>query len=169
MEAYLLDTSIASPAWYEGHKRHKDVRERLESLGDDAVFVSAVSIAEVQYGLRLVALDAQKHQSIRSALERYKVIPVDHHTAQTYAETRATLFKAYAPRDRRNRISSAYIEDLRERTSGKELGIQENDLWIVSVAVQYNLVFVTADQGGGMRKIVDAANYAHRTEYWYWD
>ncbi len=166
VEGYLLDTSIASPAWYAGHKRHKEVRERLEGLGDDTVFVSDISKAEVEYGLNLVALDAQKHDGIRSAMGRYKVVPIDHHTAQTYGEIRATIFKAYAPRDRRNKISSKYVEDLRERTSGKELGIQENDLWIVSVAVRYNLLFLTADGRGGMRKIIEAANYAHRTEYW---
>ena len=96
----------------------------------------------------------------------YQVLPIDRHTAEIYGSIRADLFRAYAPRDRRNRFASRYVEDLRERTSGKELGIQENDLWIVSVAVEYNLIFVTGDRGGGMKKIVEVANYAHRTQYW---
>ena len=68
-EAYLLDTSIASPAWYEGDRRHKVVRERLEEIGDDAVFVSAVSIAEIEYGLHLHPLDAVSQNSVRNAMQ----------------------------------------------------------------------------------------------------
>ena len=165
-EAYLLDTSIASIAGYRGDERHMRVREWLDGLQDDAVFISAVSVAESEYGLNLNPLDAQSQHDIRSAIGTYQVLPIDHHTATVYGPIRAALFRAYAPRDHRNRITARYIEDLREPTSGKELGIQENDLWIVSVAVQYNMVFVTADGGGGMRAIVDEADYAHRTTFW---
>ena len=165
-EAYLLDTSIASIAGYEGDERHAGVREWLDGLQDDAVYISAVSVAESEYGLNLNPLDAQAQQDIRSAIGTYQVLPIDHHTARVYGSTRAALFKAYSPRDYRNRITARYIEDLREPTSGRELGIQENDLWIVSVAVQYNMVFVTADGRGGMRNIVGQANYAHRTRFW---
>lgn len=165
-EAYLLDTTIASIAGYEGDERHASVREWLDGLQSDVVFISAVSVAESEYGLRLNPLDAQSEQDIRNAIRTYQVLPIDHHTATVYGPIRAALFRAYAPRDYRKRIASRYIEDLREPTTGKELGVQENDLWIVSVAVQYNMVFVTADGGGGMKKIVDEANYAHRTRYW---
>ena len=165
-EAYLLDTTIASIAGYEGHRLHEAVRAWLDGLQDDVVFISAVSVAESEYGLNLNPMDPQEQQDIRSAIGTYQVLPIDHHTARVYGHIRAALFKAYAPRDYRNKITSRYIEDLREPTTGKELGIQENDLWIVSVAVQYNMVFVTADGRGGMRKIVEEANYTDRTEFW---
>jgi len=58
------------------------------------------------------------------------------------------------------------IEDLIEPTTGRELGIDENDLWIVSTAVECNLVFITRDQKGSMKRIIEAANYASRTLYW---
>ena len=165
-EAYLLDTSIVSIAGYEGDARHMGVREWLDGFENDVVFISAVSIAESEYGLNLNPLDAQSQQDIRSAIGAYQVLPIDRHTAGVYGPIRAALFRKYAPRDYRNRISTRYVEDLREPTTGKELGIQENDLWIVSVAVQYNMVFVTADGSGGMRNIVDEANYVHRTRFW---
>ena len=165
-EAYLLDTSIASIAGYEGDERHARVREWLDGLQDDAVYISAVSVAESEYGLNLNPLDAQSQQEIRNAIGTYQVLPIDHHTARVYGSIRASLFRACAPRNYRNRITTRYIEDLREPTSGKELGIQENDLWIVSVAVQYNMVLVTADGRGGMRKIVEEAKHAHRTMFW---
>ncbi len=165
-DAYLLDTSIASALFYEGHSRHNEFRTRLEQIADDVVFISAITVGEVEYGLNLYDLGSLVRNSIRDAMHKYKIYAIDHHTAQTYGEIRAVLFNTYAPRDRRNLIATKYVEDLRERTSGLNLGIQENDLWIVSVAKQYNLKFATADGGGGMRKIVEAAQYSHRTEFW---
>jgi len=96
----------------------------------------------------------------------FKVLDIDQHTAMTYAEIRANLFRTYAPKNRRGRITQRYIEDIVERTTGKELGIQENDLWIVSVAIQYNLIFVTKDR---MLRVIEAAEYSERTEYWNQD
>ena len=93
----------------------------------------------------------------------FNVLEITRYTARTYAEARANLFRKYSPRDRRGRLTAKYVEDLVERTTGKELGIQENDLWIVSTAVEQNLIFVTRDR---MQRVIDAAQYAQRTEYW---
>ena len=96
-------------------------------------------------------------------MSRYRTLDVDRHTARTYAEIRANLFRTHSPKNRRGRLTKNYVEDLIDRTTGKELGIQENDLWIVSVAVQYNLTFVTGDR---MQRVIEAANYSDRTDYW---
>ena len=162
-EAYLLDSGAAGIASHQGHRLHQEVRALLDSIGDDAVFISAVSVAESEYGLNLNPLPDRVQRDIRSVMASYQVLPIDRNTALVYGKIRAVLFNAYAPRDARNRIGTRYLEDLRERTSAKDLGIQENDLWIVSAAVQFNLVFVTADNAGGMRRIIEAANYSHRT------
>lgn len=164
-EGYLLDSGVASIAGREGHRLHGKIRTWLDGLGDDPVFVSAVSVAESEYGLNLNPLPPKIQRDIRRVMASYEVLPIDHHTARVYGRIRATLFNSYAPRDHRDQVSTRYVEHLRERTSGLELGIQENDLWIVSVAVQYNLVFATADTAGGMRNVVDAANYTHRTHF----
>ena len=41
-----------------------------------------------------------------------------------------------------------------DSTTSKELGVQENDLWIVSVAIQYDLRFITTDK---MQRIAEVA------------
>ena len=165
-EAYLLDTNIVNAASNEGDRLHEKIRAWLDGLGDAAVFTSAVSLAESEYGLNVYPLEAHERQSIREARAAYQVLPINPDTSRIYGRIRAALFDKYAPRDRRRKVRSHYAEDLRERTSGKELGIQENDLWIVSIAIAYNLVFVTGDRRGGMRKIVETANYGHRTRFW---
>lgn len=142
------------------------MRNRIAALGDARVFLSPISIAEAEYGMAVANMDKENRRNIRSALAQYILLDLDRHTARQYGEVRARLFHKYAPRNNRQRFATKYIEDLREPTTGKELGIQESDLWIVSVAVRYNVVLLTADKAGGMRNIVDAANHVNRTQFW---
>ena len=164
MRGYLLDTNIASAAILEDHGFHEKVRNWLDSVGKNHLFISAVSIAEVEFGLSLNPLPVNVEKEIRQGLSDYTPLFVDKHTLPIYGKIRADILKKYAPK-KHNRITQKVLENLRDLTSGKLLGIQENDLWIVSVAVQHNLEFVTTDRGGGMSKIVDVANYDQRTIY----
>jgi len=166
-EGYLLDTSVASWVWDGMNQNHAAAQSRLTELGDAPVFVCAVTLGEIEYGLGVSpAMDPQRHAAVRSAMAGYQVLPIDHHTARTYGEIRTALFKQWAPRDRRGRMTKKVPEDLVEPTTGKTLGIQENDLWIVSVAVQYDLRLVTSDQAEGMHRVLEAASYLQRAEFW---
>lgn len=148
-EGYLLDTSVASVAWDGLHKDHAFIRTRLAPIPEDLLYVCPITLAEVEYGLQISPhLDAARQKAIRAEMAGYKVMPIDRHTPEPYARIRAALFQAFAPRtqrDQRGRRRSKYIEDLIDRTTEKTLGIQENDLWIVAVAVQYDLRFATCD------------------------
>ncbi len=160
----MLDTSVASVSWDRESNRHEGVRRRLAGLGQSIVYVSAISIAEVEYGLRVAPkIDSGRQSMVRDAMASYRVLDVDQHTAVVYGEIRANLFRTFAAKDRQGRMSTKRVEDLIDRTTSKELGIQENDLWIVSVAVQYNLNFVTKDR---MHRVICAAGYSKRTKYW---
>lgn len=166
LEVYLLDTSAASAAWDHGSRAYMFARPRLLQLDQDRIYICSITIAEIEYGLKTAHyLDSGRQQLVRQEMSGYKVLSVNRHTAQQYSDIRAVLFDRYAPRSHRQKRTK-YIEDLCEATTGKKLGIQENDLWIVSVAVQHNLLFITRDQRGSMKKIVEAANYSLRTQYW---
>jgi predicted nucleic acid-binding protein len=157
-DAYLLDTSVATIAWDGLHKEHAQIRGRLVELGDDAIFVCAISIGEKEYGLRVYQhIDAARSQAVRDAWRQYQVLQIDHHTAITYGQLRGALFRLYATKKSRDRVKEKQPEDLRDKTTGRELGIQENDLWIVSIAAQYDLRFITRDDGGGMRRVLGVA------------
>ena len=166
MDSYLLDTNVAIWACYQGSSRHEEMRRRVGNLGSGNVYVSPISLAEVEYGLHAATMEEENRRRVRDGMAAFPILQLNRHTAKHYGQVRADLFRKYAPRDNRNRFATQYVEDLRERTTGKDLGIQENDLWIVCVAIQYNVVFVTADTGGGMRHIVEVANYTGRTQFW---
>ncbi|PDW00921.1 hypothetical protein CJ255_20035 [Candidatus Viridilinea mediisalina] len=167
-DAYLLDTSVASIAWDGDNRDHTLIRGRLSALGESTVAVCAISIGEVAYGLEIAdGADPSRHQAVRNAMETYFVWPVDKDTSQYYSVLRGELFRRYAPRDKRGRIKVKRPEDLRDTTSARELGIQENDLWIVSVAVQYNLRLVTRDER--LKRILEIAQSKYgydRYEIW---
>lgn len=167
-DAYLLDTAVASIVWDGDHPGHGAIRKGLAALGDASISVCAITVAEVLYGLAVSPnIDHRRHDAVKRCLWEYKVWDIDRHTAQVYATMRGRLFERYAPRDSRGRLQARWPEDLQDRTSAKELGIQENDLWIVSVAVQYDLGFVTTDRK--MQRILDVATEVHgynRAEVW---
>jgi len=146
-EAYLLDTGVASLAWDAGHSRHDEIRERLTSLGNASIGICSITLGEVAYGLEVAPnMHETRHRAVRKAMASYFVYAVDKHTASVYAKLRGELFKQFAPRDKRGKLKVKWPEDLVDNTTGKELGIQENDLWIVSVAIQYDLRFITLDK-----------------------
>ncbi|MBC8273548.1 MAG: hypothetical protein H8E40_01050 [Chloroflexi bacterium] len=106
-----------------------------------------------------------KQQQVRENINSYVSVTLDRYTAECYGQVRAILFKKYWFPYNKNK-KTQYIEDLVDDVTGKSLGIQENDLWIVSVAVQYNYVLVTGDKAIGMQRVVEAASYQTRTQYW---
>jgi predicted nucleic acid-binding protein len=111
-----------------------------------------------------INIDVAKQQLVRDNMNSYTPATLDHYTADQYGQIRANLYKKYwLPF---NSKKTKYIEDLVDDVTGKSLGIQENDLWIVSLAVQYNYILITGDKGGGMKRVVEAASYQDRTEYW---
>ena len=164
-EGYLLDTNIASAATYEPNKRHQAVKAWLAAIGDAPVFVSTVTVGEIQYGMDLARAQRENARAPIPApmLTGYTLLAIDEQAARVWGRLRATIFDRYAPASRRKGARARSLAGLVDRTSDISLGIQENDLWIVSAAVANGLTFVTADRAAGMRRIVDVADYDERT------
>lgn len=163
-DAYLLDTNIASVLWDECHKSHVEYRRRLAALGDAPVFVSVVTLAEVEYGLRIAPhVDDARQENVRARMRAFEVLGLDRHVVEYYAELRACLFRQYGPKDARRRLRAKVVPDLWERSPDKLLGIQENDLWLASAAIERNLVLVSNDR---LSRIQEAARGSLRMECW---
>jgi len=157
MDGYLLDTNAASVLWDARHADHDKIRAFLESVSPAPVWISIIALAEVEYGLKTApTMNFETHRDVRAEMAKYsEVLEPDKHTIAPYSDLRAELFKTYAPKDRKGRITKKWVEDLFEHTSAKELhGSQENDIWVASLAIQYNLVLVTEDR---MEPIVEVS------------
>lgn len=149
MDGYLLDTNAASILWDARHSDHTKIRAFLESISPAPVWISIIALAEVEYGLKTApVMNFDIHRDVRANMVKYpEVLEPDKHTITPYSDLRAELFKTYAPRNRKGRLTKKWVEDLFERTSAKEFqGSQENDIWVASLAIQYNLILVTEDR-----------------------
>jgi predicted nucleic acid-binding protein len=139
------------------------------------VFLPVIAIAEIEFGMMLSSTtnEAQK-KDLRDFFTQYPLhLPIDDNTIEPYAMLRAQLWRAHGTRKRRG-YKEKVPEDLAERVSGRSLGIDERDLLIASIAVQYNLVLATNDRNIGMQRIEESARQLEmvgtpvhlRIEYW---
>ncbi|HEX4952396.1 MAG TPA: PIN domain-containing protein [Thermoanaerobaculia bacterium] len=153
---YLLDTNVLRYWFDDGRPEHDAVTRRIASLPEASpLAISAITLGEVEYGHRALgsygdpAEEAQFNDFISSRLPT--VLNVGKHTRGPYGLLRALLFERFAPKDRRKK--GLRPEELLDPTSGKELGIQENDLWIAAQALELNLVLVTNDKMQRLREV----------------
>ena len=148
MRVYLLDTNITSALWDKRDRYHAEALRFIQSVGSaDRVYISRIVIAEIDYGNYLyINADAERRKMVQAAMQAFEHIrEVDNYTAHTYSVMRAALFRRYGTRTSKNRIKKVRPECLVDKTTSLELGIQENDLWMAAIAVQYNMIFVTDD------------------------
>ena len=93
--------------------------------------------------------------------KRPKTFEIDIHTANKYGELRALLFEKYAPKKRKSGLRP---EQLIDPITSRELGIQENDIWIAAQAMVRNMVLVTADKK--LIQITEVAGDGLHIENW---
>lgn len=86
-------------------------------------------------------------------------MPFDEHCVQPYAFVRAELWLAHGtPKNRPGKHKEHHPEELLDKVTGEELGIDEPDLMIASIAMAQNLVLVTDDRNAGMSRVKQAAD-----------
>ena len=147
MHVFLLDTCIWS-YWFDVEReQHLHVKSYIQKLPSDSILgISIISWGEVVYGHRVESPDetpiqAEYIQFIKS--KRPKTFEIDIHTANKYGELRALLFERYAPTSRKPGLRP---EQLVDPVTSRELGIQENDLWIAAQAMVRNMILATGDK-----------------------
>ena len=168
MDGYLFDTNAVSPLWNARHPEHDTVKAFFASVSQSPVWLSTIVLAEIEYGMKITPeMDIDSQNQVWHEMSNQPfILDIDKHTIGPYSDLRAELFKKFSPRDRRGRLTVKWPEDLIERTSAKELGVQENDIWIAAQAIQYNLILVTGDH---MQRLVDVSenlDYSLRIARW---
>jgi predicted nucleic acid-binding protein len=154
VNTFLVDTNVASVLFDAKHKRHEAVRDFFEKE-DGRIYIPVVTWGEIRYGYKVhTGVDEERGRVIESRMKKYEVCNIGKHTSEPYSRIRAHLFREYASRDKKGKTKQKRPESLVDKTTGLELGIQENDLWIVAIAAERNCVFVTMDRMQRLREIV---------------
>ncbi len=154
MRDYLIDTQTVR-YWYDpGCSQHEAVVANIESLREQGksleykprLLVSVITLGEIEFGHR-VNLSANPNVQtdyLRFVNEQLPVrLEVTEEATAFFGEIRKRLFDTYAPGDKRR--SQMRPEQLIDPITSKELGIQENDLWLCAQAVGHGMVLVTND------------------------
>ncbi len=158
MPSYIYDTSVLSALLDDAHPRHADIKRAVDSLPEDASqFVSAVSLAELTFGVRMSEAFASSRlpalEQMLIDVRAYGVLEVGHHTSAAYAELKTNLAKCYLLKANR-RDRPRWIEEWPLNNRGQRLQVDENDLWLCAQSKERSLTLLTAD--GGIQRIADA-------------
>lgn len=91
---HMLDTDIAS---YIIKKRSDAIEAKLAALAPSMVCISAMTRAELMYGLKRLPVNHRLHLPVRQFLKLVKVLPWDGEAADWYADIRHQLVSAGQP------------------------------------------------------------------------
>jgi predicted nucleic acid-binding protein len=147
MEQILLDTNFVSVLFDSRRPNFAAVQARARAFGQaDLVYLSAVVLAELRYGMEAAQRVGQDISHVRQTLAHaaaYPLAEVGRHTAEAYGDVKARLADHYLDLSRR---PPRWLENWQDRASGQMLQVDENDLWIVAQAVERDYLLVTGDQ-----------------------
>ena len=157
MDGYILDTSVLSTLLDPEHKRHIPIRDGVQQLERHAtLFLSTVSLAELQYGVKLAETFGHGRLPVLQKLlvdaRNYRLLDITRHTSAAYADIKATLVHTYFANAAAKR--PRWIEDWVDKATGKKLQIDENDLWMCAQAKERDFLVCTADRR--IKRISDA-------------
>ena len=182
MPDYLLDTNILSYWYNQKCAEHAKVLARIYAVRNpdpttgyvSRLYISAITLGEIQYGARASHFPDPAKQAEYTALDAAKLkfvleqcpepFMITRHVADEYGEMRAWLFNNCGPNAKKTKKLRA--EEMVHPTTGKELGIDENDLWIAAQAKTHNLVLVTHDFRGNFDRVLKQFAPTLKVEDW---
>jgi tRNA(fMet)-specific endonuclease VapC len=171
---YLLDTNIVSYWYNTACPEHAAVLSHVQAVSQPdpktgyqpKLFVSAVTLGEIEYGHRVTAApDPAKQKEFETFVRDQCTEPLEisKHVGEPYGKLRAWLFRTFP--DKRKR-KTKWPEELVDPTTSKELGVQENDIWIAAQAITHNFVLVTHDSRGNFGKLLRQFRPTLQVEDW---
>lgn len=170
MQGYLLDTNVIRH-WFDGESgSFPEVKTRADARGADSpLYVSAITLGEMEYGhARNPGGAGTKRDEFIAFVRRRlpQILDVSRHTAEPFGRIRAKLEERYPPKGGWPTGKKRRPEKLYDPVAARELGIDENDLWITAQAVERNLVLVTSDKMSRIRETVCDLYPNFRFENW---
>lgn len=168
MDGYLLDTNMIR-YWFDGNAGGFPAVKAVadERAADSPLYVSAITLGEIEFGHAFNAGGAGAGRDEFVAFlgqQPLMMLDVSKHTAEPYGHIRARLAKSFPPAGGWKK--KLRPEQLHDPVAARELGIDENDLWIVAQAVERNLVLVTSDKMARIREAVCELYPSFRCEDW---
>jgi len=129
---YMLDTNVCirlmggNPA----------IQQRIKMIKGTTINISVIVAGELLYGAYKSSKVTENLNTIYTLFDAVSEIHiVDTETMNIYGMLKAELVERFGPKDK-TRLRNFRIESI---------GFMDNDLWIASVAIQHDLILVSAD------------------------
>ena len=163
-DVYLLDTNVISDLTDETRTGHAALNARFSSATPQHVYLPSMAVGEIRFGFaKAPNLRPDKRATIDAFIARFEQVPFDRDCVEPYAIVRAELWKMHGtPAGKRSKFAEKHPEELTDKVTGKELGIDEPDLIIASIAMAMGLILVTSDAKAGMTRVKEAADKVFR-------
>ena len=129
---YMLDTNVCirlmggNPA----------IQQRIKMIKGTTININVIVAGELLYGAYKSSRVTENLNTIYTLFDAVSEIHiVDTETMNIYGMLKAELIERFGPKDK-TRLRNFRIESI---------GFMDNDLWIASVAIQHDLILVSAD------------------------
>ena len=157
MAGYLFDTNI----WSYAFEQATFVTDKIQKLENSQIYLSVVVWGEVIYGAK--ANPKFNFDQYKKFIHRNKplIIPIDKNVAEAFGSLKAAISEKRSDKAFRSKVGRASL--LKNPMASKDMGVHENDLWIVAQSLAYNLVLVTNDR---MKTILELAPKELKHELW---
>ena len=140
MAGYLFDTNI----WSYAFEQSVYVTDRIQKLEKSQIYLSVVVWGEVIFGAK--TNPKFSFDEYRKFIYKGKplILPIDEHVAEVFGALKAEIFENKSVRTMRSNSGRAIL--FKNPIPAKDIGVHENDLWLVAQALAYNLVLITSDR-----------------------
>ena len=157
MAGYLFDTNIWSYAFEEA----EFVTERIQKLEKSQIYLSAVVWGEMICGARAnPKFDFEQYKKF-ILKDKPLILPIDKNVGEVFGGLKAIIFEKRSERTLRSKTGRANL--FKTPMPSKNMGVDENDLWIAAQALAYNLILVTNDR---MHALLELSPKELKYEIW---
>ena len=128
---YLLDTNHCSLILLQNAL----ILQQIKRVGEVNIATTIITVGELAFMAENSRNPEENLSCINKFLEDIRFYFIDQETAQVYGKIKADLIKEFGPKQKSKR----------KTTRITQLGFDENDLWIVAIAIRNQLTLVSAD------------------------
>ena len=128
---YLLDTNHCSYLI----NNNPPVVAAAQSHAQDPFGISIISYGELLYMTQKSERREMNLQVVQAFLTEIDIYLINEEIAEIYSQLKNGIFRQFAPKEKNKR----------RRTRIRDLGFDDNDLWIAATAIYHSITLVSAD------------------------
>jgi tRNA(fMet)-specific endonuclease VapC len=129
---YLLDTNHCSRIIFG----EANIIRRLQEHIGLGVATSVIVQGELLYMVQKSSQQQANLRFVRTFLQTIDLYPISGGVADVYGSLKGEIIESFGPKDKAQR----------RKFTVQNLGFSDNDLWIASTALHYNLIVVSGDR-----------------------